>query len=79
MDIDSLAPLSKEAKTLNNENYCCSIAQIWEKANVKGIPKTYNLLEIATKRCEELESQLHNLEEELELNEKKVENFRQQV
>ncbi|CAH8563812.1 unnamed protein product [Schistosoma margrebowiei] len=79
MDIDGLAPLSKEAKTLNNENYCCSIAQIWEKANVKGIPKTYNLLEIATKRCEELESQLHNLEEELELNEKKVENFRQQV
>ncbi|VDP84871.1 unnamed protein product [Schistosoma mattheei] len=36
-------------------------------------------MEIATKRCEELESQLHNLEEELELNEKKVENFRQQV
>lgn len=41
MDIDSLAPLSKEAKTLNNENYCCSIAQIWEKANVKGIPKVF--------------------------------------
>lgn len=41
MDIDNLAPLSKEAKTLNNENYCCSIAQIWEKANVKGIPKVF--------------------------------------
>ncbi|CAH8607018.1 unnamed protein product [Schistosoma rodhaini] len=79
MDIDSLVPPSKEAKTLNNENYCCSIAKIWEKVNVEGTPKTYNLLEIATKRCEELESQLHNLEEELELNEKKVENFRQQV
>ncbi|CAH8512778.1 unnamed protein product [Schistosoma turkestanicum] len=79
MDIDSLIPLSKEAKTLNNENYCCSIARIWEKANMKNIPETYNLLEIATKRCEELENQMHNLEEELQLNERKVENFRQQV
>ncbi|TNN13703.1 Centrosomal protein [Schistosoma japonicum] len=79
MDIDSLAPLSKEAKTLNNEKYCCSIAHMWEKDNVEYSPKTYNLLEITTKRCEELENQMHNLEEELELNEKKVENFRQQV
>uniref|UniRef100_A0A5K4F561 Centrosomal protein of 135 kDa n=1 Tax=Schistosoma mansoni TaxID=6183 RepID=A0A5K4F561_SCHMA len=39
MDIDSLVPPSKEAKTLNNENYCCSIAKIWEKANVEGTPK----------------------------------------
>ncbi|KAK4470191.1 hypothetical protein MN116_005769 [Schistosoma mekongi] len=79
MDIDSLAPLSIEAKTLNNENYCCSIARMWEKDNMEYSPKMYNLLEITTKHCEELENQMHNLEEELELNEKKVENFRQQV
>ncbi|CAH8573149.1 unnamed protein product [Heterobilharzia americana] len=79
MDIDSLAPPSTEAKRINDtKNYCCSIAQIWAKNSGKDIPKTCNLLEIATRRCEELEKQIHNLEEEIQLNEKKVENFRQQ-
>ncbi|CAH8573098.1 unnamed protein product [Heterobilharzia americana] len=80
MDIDSLAPPSTEAKRINDtKNYCCSIAQIWAKNSGKDIPKTCNLLEIATRRCEELEKQIHNLEEEIQLNEKKVENFRQQI
>ncbi|KAF7231934.1 Centrosomal protein, partial [Paragonimus skrjabini miyazakii] len=38
-----------------------------------------DLLDLASKRCEDLERQLTRLEEELELSERKVDNFRQQV
>ncbi|CAH8522223.1 unnamed protein product [Dicrocoelium dendriticum] len=74
VNIDTLVPEKKS----DNSAYCCSIARLWHITNPTD-PQEINLLDLATKRCEDLEKQLERLEEELTLNEKKIENFRHQV
>ncbi|CAL8086617.1 unnamed protein product [Calicophoron daubneyi] len=71
MDIDSLVP-----KHLS-ENLTDSAP-----VNAEGrplTPETLDLVNITSKRCEDLQKQLVQLEEELELSDRKVDNFRYQV
>ncbi|KAA3678437.1 centrosomal protein CEP135, partial [Paragonimus westermani] len=71
MDIDSLVPRAAVHVKNSGDNFSKS-------KNVID-PEELDLLDLASKRCEDLERHLARLEEELELSERKVDNFRQQV
>ncbi|THD25595.1 Centrosomal protein of 135 kDa [Fasciola hepatica] len=77
MDIDYLVPKSVPPK--GDDNYCCTVAKHWDKLERARHPETLNLLDLTTKRCDDLEQQVTQLEQELELSDRKVENFRNQV
>ncbi|TGZ61225.1 hypothetical protein CRM22_008099 [Opisthorchis felineus] len=77
MEIDSLVPQPERCKT--DPNYCCSIARYWDRMNLSYEPETLDLLDLASKRCEDLERHLVRLEKELELRESNVENLQHQI
>ncbi|GAA48858.1 centrosomal protein [Clonorchis sinensis] len=77
MEIDSLIPQPERCKT--DPNYCCSIARYWDRMHLSYEPETLDLLDLASKRCEDLEKHLVRLEKELELSENNVENLRHQI
>lgn len=77
MDIDCLVPKSVPPK--GDGNYCCTVAEYWDKTDHTKNTEALNLLDLSTKRCNDLEQQVIQLEQELELSERKVENFRNQI
>ncbi|KER31405.1 hypothetical protein T265_02319 [Opisthorchis viverrini] len=77
MEIDSLIPQPERCKT--DPNYCCSVARYWDRMHFSYEPETLDLLDLASKRCEDLENHLARLEKELELSENNVENLQRQI
>ncbi|VEL07515.1 unnamed protein product [Protopolystoma xenopodis] len=74
MDIDTLLPLREESG-----KYCCKVAKFWADTEKDFEPKSIDLVASTTRQCEVLEQQISFLESQLELDRRKVDNFRQQL